>query len=137
MHIFSTFNLSVREIVFSKAGIGTIVKPDYFVLECLNSAQAEFAVQGLYVLRVMFVFLYFIFISRYFFFIFANMDITQNTLLLFIYRLSQPLNRIFLGIIPSLYGFDAGIYVTYILLDKLDFLLSHIIVVNEWGIAFN
>lgn len=137
MNILSTLNLAVRDIVFTKNGLAVAVKPEYFILECANSAQAEFAKESLYVLRVGFIFLYFIFISRYFFFIWANMDITQNTLLLFIYRLSRPLNRIFLGIIPTIYGFDAGIYITYIMLDKLDFFLSHIIVVNELGIAFN
>jgi hypothetical protein len=66
------------------------------------------------------------FISRFFFQIFGNIQIFGNPFFEFIYRASRLPNRMFIGILPTFYGMDTGILVTFTLFDKIDAFLNGI-----------
>jgi len=50
-----------------------------------------------------------------------------------IYTFTEPYSRLFLGFLPSLYGVDMGLIVGFLVLDRVETVLSNIVVIDLAG----
>jgi uncharacterized protein YggT (Ycf19 family) len=126
----------MNQIIYSPLGDPISVPLGSYVLTCPNAEIALPIVQLVWCLRLGWTVLFAIFISRYFFQVFGNIDVFENTFFAFIFRVSRPLNRLFMGILPCVYGVDIGIFVTYYLFDLVDKFLIHIVIMDQAGIFY-
>lgn len=53
-----------------------------------------------------------------------------------LYTFTQPYTRAFLGILPNIFGIDAGVYFSFYLLDRLDTILITIAIIDHTGKRF-
>lgn len=50
-----------------------------------------------------------------------------------IYTFTEPYSRLFLGFLPSLYGIDMGLIVGFLVLDRIETIISNIVIVDLAG----
>jgi uncharacterized protein YggT (Ycf19 family) len=132
----SSFYL-VQHIMYSPIGEAVAIPPNSYILSCPSPEFADPIAELLWCLRLGWGLFFTIFMSRYFFQVFGNINIFQNSFFSFIFRLSRPLNRLFMGLLPCIYGIDLGIFLTYYLFDLIDQLLNHIVIVDHLGLVYN
>jgi uncharacterized protein YggT (Ycf19 family) len=126
-----------QQVIYSPLGEPIAVPPNSYVLTCPNAAFGGPLAQIVWCLKLGWTLFFTIFMSRYFFQVFGNINVFQNSFLAFIFRLSRPLNRLFIGLLPCIYGIDLGIFLTYYLFDQIDQILNHIIIIDQAGILYN
>jgi uncharacterized protein YggT (Ycf19 family) len=101
-------------------------KAAVYAVHCDSSALAETLSQMLWCVRLAWAFYFAIFISRFFFQIFGHVQIFGNPFIEFIFRTSRLPNRLFIGILPSIYGIDIGIFLTFHIFERIDQFLNSI-----------
>jgi len=126
----------VQQVIYSPLGEQVSIPPNSYVLTCPSAAFASPIAQFVWCLRLGWAIFFTIFMSRYFFQVFGNINIFQNSFFAFIFRLSRPLNRLFMGLLPCIYGIDLGIFLTYYLFDQVDQFLNHIVILDQSGILY-
>ena len=50
-----------------------------------------------------------------------------------IYTFTEPYSRLFLGFLPSLYGVDMGLIVGFLVLDRVETIISNIVILDLTG----
>jgi|TARA_B110000008_G_C16858188_1_gene519584 uncharacterized protein YggT (Ycf19 family) len=50
-----------------------------------------------------------------------------------IYTFTEPYSRLFLGFLPSLYGVDMGLIVGFLVLDRVETIISNIVILDLAG----
>jgi uncharacterized protein YggT (Ycf19 family) len=131
----SSFHL-VQQIIYSPLGEPGIVPPNSYVVICPSATFADPIAQFLLCLKLGWALVFTIFMSRFFLHVFRNINIFQNSFFGFIFRLSRPFNRLFMGLLPCIYGIDLGIFLTYSLFDLIDQFLNHIVIIDQLGIIY-
>lgn len=126
-----------QQVIYTHLGHEVVVPPGSYVLTCPNATYAIACTQLLWCCRLGWAIFFTIFMSRYFFQIFGNIDIFGNTFFAFIFRLSRPLNRMFIGLLPCIYGIDLGIFLTYYLFDQIDQILYHVVIIDQAGVIYS
>jgi uncharacterized protein YggT (Ycf19 family) len=127
----------VQQVIYSVTGEELLIPPNSYVLTCPNAAFASPITQFVWCCRLGWALFFSIFMSRYFFQVFGNIDIFSNTFFAFIFRLSRPMNRMFIGVLPCIYGIDLGVFLTYYLFNFIDQIFYHIVVIDQAGIIYN
>jgi uncharacterized protein YggT (Ycf19 family) len=131
----SSFYL-VQQVIYSPLGEAIILPPNSYVLTCPSAAFAAPIAEFVWCLRITWSLLFTIFVSRFIFQVFGHLKIYQNSFFSFVFRISRPLNRLFMGVLPCIYGIDLGIFVTYYLFDQVDTILNHIVIIDQLGIVY-
>ena len=132
----SSFHL-VQQVIYSPLGDPITLPSNSYLLTCPSATFAAPIAQFMWCLRLGWALFFTIFMSRYFFQVFGNINIFQNSFFSFIFRLSRPLNRLFMGLLPCIYGIDLGIFLTYYLFDQIDQLLNHIVIIDQLGLVYS
>jgi len=52
------------------------------------------------------------------------------------YTFTQWYSRACMGILPNIFGMDSGIFFSFYLLERMESILKHIILINHFGIQF-
>lgn len=127
----------VQQVIYSSLGDEILLPPNSYVLTCPNATFGVALAQAVWCVRLGWALFFTIFMSRYFFQVFGNINIFKNSFLAFIFRLSRPLNRMFIGVLPCIYGMDLGVFLTYYLFNLVDKILYHIVIMDQAGIIYN
>lgn len=112
---------------------GEVVAGVKYLVRCRTMFLAELFSQGLWCLRLGWAVYFAIYLSRYFFQIFGNIKIFGNSFLEFIFRASRFPNRAFVGILPCIYGIDFGVFLTFYIFERIDFVLNKIVILDPSG----
>jgi uncharacterized protein YggT (Ycf19 family) len=126
----------VQQVIFSPTGEQIAVPQNSYVLTCPSGAVASSLAQVVWCLQLGWTIFFTVFMSRYFFQVFGNINVFENSFFAFIFRMSRPLNRLFMGVLPCVYGIDLGIFVTYFLFDQVDQFLNHIVLIDQIGTLY-
>jgi hypothetical protein len=97
---------------------------------CSNVRVEDVLTQCLWSARLIWAACYGILISRYVFQIFGNINIFGNSILAFFFRASRLPNRFLMGTLPSIYGIDLSLFLTFYLFEWVDQLLNKILIIG-------
>lgn len=97
---------------------------------CNNGSVADVMTQLLWSVRLIWAVCYGILISRYIFQIFGNVNVFGNSILAFIFRASRLPNRFLMGTLPSIYGIDLSLFLTFYLFEWVDQFLNKIVIIG-------
>lgn len=121
-------DISDHTFILALTRIDRNLRPAVWTLECPNITVANILAEVLWTLRLSWAVLYTIYLSRFFFTIFAQIDLFQNAFIKFLFRLSRPMQYTILGFLPNIYGVDIGIWTMCFVFEEVDKFLNSIAV---------
>ena len=136
METFSTLLLTSSASITHVLSSGELVelpKDVTFIFELSNIDIAQFLgfirfvlVDGIRVFG-------FLYMLRFTIQFFGHINPYDGGLVETIYTFTEPYSRLFLGFLPSLYGVDMGLIVGFLVLDRVETIISNIVILDLAG----
>ena len=139
METFSTLLLTSSASITHVLSSGELVelpKDVTFIFELSNIDIAQFLGFIRFVLVDGIRLFGFLYMLRFTIQFFGHINPYDGGLVETIYTFTEPYSRLFLGFLPSLYGVDMGLIVGFLVLDRLETIISNIVIVDLTGILY-
>jgi len=136
METFSTLLLTSSAPITHVLSSGELVelpKDVTFIFELSNIDIAQFLGFIRFVLVDGIRLFGFLYMLRFTIQFFGHINPYDGGLVETIYTFTEPYSRLFLGFLPSLYGVDMGLIVGFLVLDRVETIISNIVILDLAG----
>jgi len=136
METFSTLLLTSSAPITHVLSSGDLVelpKGVTFIFELSNTDIAQFLGFLRFVLVDGIRLFGFLYMLRFTIQFFGHINPYDGGLVETIYTFTEPYSRLFLGFLPSLYGVDMGLIVGFLVLDRVETIISNIVILDLAG----